>query len=663
MAGTEKMQILNSRLSTLIGAFILVAFAIVPNALAHDPYKAISRHVLDNGMTVYLAPSSAASTVSIKIQVKAGWSGEHDENLGVAHLLEHALFRDPELSEDLSYLQVIREAGGEVNGTTDRFRTEYFASIPAQKADWLVETMAKVIQKKKLPQATVDKAKNEVMLEIGQPQNYLQKALEWVRRIPFREPSVWELELGWPNDPPLMEETRRKTRELKVEHIDAFYKQYYRPQNMKVFYAGRIDTEKSLALIRKHFSSLPPTPGLSVEYPQATAPRRPYEATTLTHRSPTIYLGTLAYRIDAVDEFVLRSYFSYLSHVLMKEIRNRNAETYTANGSFYIDTDYGLAGLYLDVPEGRFDHYVQTLKGRIHAEAIEGKLSDKAIQEALELYRKNFDLIEGDANSMAHVASFADKMIEIYNETNTPSEILNQLTPADFRARLKILMAPQRAYTYLEAPPSLFRGDAYLFICGIPLLVFWGFRFLLRKRFAHAKVRYVRKIKYSIFTLAKYLVVCLALMLVPVFLNYVFFYLKYYFQLRSSLWINAYGTYSLTSFAYAALALGFLSSLPRKIIVVGDELVLKSLSYGSRRWALSEVESVEILAPRDAWKRFSRETRLVHWGLFRKGLWLRLKTGRAYYLALDDLVAVKAELEMFLQPASAKDDVRFKISG
>ncbi|MBK8200802.1 MAG: insulinase family protein [Bdellovibrionales bacterium] len=108
-----------------------------------DPYSQIEFFVLENGLEVILAPESAARTVKVYYEVDVGYGSENVGNLGVSHLLEHTLFRHPDLSSNMSFLDVIQEKGGQGNGITSKLTTSYFATVPSKKVIWTIQTFAK----------------------------------------------------------------------------------------------------------------------------------------------------------------------------------------------------------------------------------------------------------------------------------------------------------------------------------------------------------------------------------------------------------------------------------------------------------------------------------------------------------------------------------------
>ena len=70
----------------------------------------------NHSVAIQEGPSLSGNKLTADLE--RGWEGEHEGNWGVSHLLEHVLFRDKQLNDEMSYLQLIKEAGGSANGET-----------------------------------------------------------------------------------------------------------------------------------------------------------------------------------------------------------------------------------------------------------------------------------------------------------------------------------------------------------------------------------------------------------------------------------------------------------------------------------------------------------------------------------------------------------------
>ncbi len=101
------------------------------------PYQ---KYQLDNGLTVILAPEASDPLVHVDVTYHVGSAREEIGKSGFAHFFEHMMFQGSENVGDQEHFKIITEAGGTLNGTTNRDRTNYFETVPANQLEkmlWL----------------------------------------------------------------------------------------------------------------------------------------------------------------------------------------------------------------------------------------------------------------------------------------------------------------------------------------------------------------------------------------------------------------------------------------------------------------------------------------------------------------------------------------------
>ncbi|MDW3144639.1 pitrilysin family protein, partial [Vibrio sp. 2094] len=101
------------------------------------PYQ---KYKLDNGLTVILAPEGSDPLVHVDVTYHVGSAREEIGKSGFAHFFEHMMFQGSENVGDQEHFKIITEAGGTLNGTTNRDRTNYFETVPANQLEkmlWL----------------------------------------------------------------------------------------------------------------------------------------------------------------------------------------------------------------------------------------------------------------------------------------------------------------------------------------------------------------------------------------------------------------------------------------------------------------------------------------------------------------------------------------------
>lgn len=108
-----------------------------------DPDKVMipySKYRLENGLTVILAPDDSDPLVHVDVTYHVGSAREEVGKSGFAHFFEHMMFQGSEHVGDQQHFKIITEAGGTLNGTTTRDRTNYFETVPSNQLEkmlWL----------------------------------------------------------------------------------------------------------------------------------------------------------------------------------------------------------------------------------------------------------------------------------------------------------------------------------------------------------------------------------------------------------------------------------------------------------------------------------------------------------------------------------------------
>ena len=297
--------------------------------LPSDPAVKISK--LANGLTYYIRENKIpANKVELRLIINAGSIVEDDDQLGLAHFLEHMAFngtKNFEKNELVSFLQEIGVSfGHDVNAFTYFNHTDYILPIPTDKPGNLEKGF----------QILEDWAHNITLHD---------EDIDEERAVVLEEDRVKRgaNERVWKKAGPLFfNESRYATRDpigteasiknFKSDALRRFYKEWYRPELMTVIVVGDISTERAEYLIRKHFSALinPPGARKRIDYP--LPPYKENLAGVYTddeERSYTINLVSSAipakrsqYEADFNESF-LRDQFSTLLSIRLHEIVER----------------------------------------------------------------------------------------------------------------------------------------------------------------------------------------------------------------------------------------------------------------------------------------------------------------------------------------------------
>ncbi len=215
--------------------------------------EGITEYVLDNGLKVLLFPDNSAQTMTVNITYLVGSRHEGYGEKGMAHLLEHMVFKGTPNHPDIP--KELTERGARPNGTTYFDRTNYFETFNAtdENLDWALDLEAdrmlnSYIAKKDL-ESEFSVVRNEFESGENSPSNVLRL-------------KVINTAYLWHNYGNATIGNRSDIERVPIKNLQAFYKKYYRPDNAVLMVTGKFDTDKTLALIVKKFGGLknPDTP-------------------------------------------------------------------------------------------------------------------------------------------------------------------------------------------------------------------------------------------------------------------------------------------------------------------------------------------------------------------------------------------------------------------
>lgn len=223
-----------------------------------------SKYQLANGLTVILSPDDSDPLVNVDVTYHVGSAREQQGKSGFAHFFEHMMFQGSKHVGDQQHFKLITEAGGNLNGSTNRDRTNYYETVPAnqlQKVLWLESDrmgflLDAVSQRKfEIQRSTVknERAQNFENRPYGLIYEKMAEAL-----YPRSHPYSWQT-IGYVED----------LDRVDVNDLKAFFLRWYGPNNATLTIGGDINKAQTLAWINKYFGSIPRGPEVK------NAPKQP----------------------------------------------------------------------------------------------------------------------------------------------------------------------------------------------------------------------------------------------------------------------------------------------------------------------------------------------------------------------------------------------------
>src|SRR5580692_3124986 len=220
--------------------------------------EGITQYRLDNGMDVLLFPDKSAPKVTVNVTYMVGSRHEGYGETGMAHLLEHMVFKGTTHRGDIK--KELADHGANFNGSTSYDRTNYFETMQASEANlrWALEMEADRMVNSRIAKSDLDSEMTVVRSEFEMGENSPTRVLiERAMSTAYLWHGYGRSTIG----------SRSDIEKVPIEKLQAFYRNYYQPDNAMLVVAGNFDESKTLALIQTLFGSIPrPTRKLSPTY-------------------------------------------------------------------------------------------------------------------------------------------------------------------------------------------------------------------------------------------------------------------------------------------------------------------------------------------------------------------------------------------------------------
>ena len=251
--------------------------------------EGVTEYQLDNGLRVLLYPDPSRPKVTVNMTVLVGSRHEGYGETGMAHLLEHMVFKGTPTHPNIP--KALQEYGAQWNGTTSEDRTNYFETVPAGEknlefairleADRLVNSHVK--REDLLSEMTV--VRNEFERSENNPASVLYKR---IIAAAFEWHNYGKTTIG----------NRSDIERVPIQNLQAFYKKHYQPDNVVLIVAGQFEESKALELIQKYFGAIP-QPERKLDTTYTEEPPQDGEREVMLRRVGDVGAIGMAYHIPA----------------------------------------------------------------------------------------------------------------------------------------------------------------------------------------------------------------------------------------------------------------------------------------------------------------------------------------------------------------------------
>jgi len=210
--------------------------------------EGITEYRLANGLQVLLFPDASKPTVTVNMTYMVGSRHEGAGESGMAHLLEHMLFKGTQRHNEI--MGELQSRGADFNGTTSYDRTNYFETLQATDDNlrWALDLEADRMVNSRVSREDLDKEMTVVRNEFERGENSPSTVLyQRVMSTAYLWHSYGRSAIG----------ARSDIENVPIPRLQAFYRNYYQPDNATLVVAGKFDPEKTLGWIQEFFGRVP----------------------------------------------------------------------------------------------------------------------------------------------------------------------------------------------------------------------------------------------------------------------------------------------------------------------------------------------------------------------------------------------------------------------
>ncbi|MGR3491681.1 MAG: M16 family metallopeptidase [Shimia sp.] len=438
----------------MLRRLLLSLSLLAPAAVTAAPAETFT---LDNGMEVVVIEDRRAPVVVHMVWYRVGSADEPAGKSGIAHYLEHLMFKGTETREAGEFGEIVAANGGTTNAFTSYDYTAYFQRLAADRLPLVMEMEADRMENLALVPEDIATERDVVLEERAQRTDSTPGGLFGEQRRaaqylshPYANPII-----GW----------RHEIEELGLEDANAFYEAHYAPNNAILIVAGDVDAQEVRTLAEQYYGPIPADPAIvprdrPQEPPQLAERRLVFEDPRVAQ--PYIVRTYLAPERDAGDQEMAAA-LVYLSEILggsgatsvLGETLEFEEQRAVYTSAFYSgisldDTTFGLIAV--PVP-GVTLQEIEDDMDRVIADFLETGVDQdrfdrlKTQLRAAEIYA--LDNAQGRARSygVALTSGLTVEDVEVW------PDILAAVTPEDVMEAARMVFDRDRAVTgWLTAP-------------------------------------------------------------------------------------------------------------------------------------------------------------------------------------------------------------------
>lgn len=252
---------------------LMFLFAVWPMNAQSALGAGVHKTTLANGVTVLIKEISTAPVVSLQVWYRVGSAQEPQGQNGIAHQLEHLMFRGTE-SRPIQFGQLFNALGSVTNAFTSYDMTAYHHTVRADQLKSLLVLEADRMVNSQITPENLETEKRVVISELQGYENSPDYRLSRAMMAELFPDHPYGLTVGG---------TASDVAQFTLEQVQDFYRQYYRPDNTVVVITGGIDAPQALGMVKETFGELknPDRPAPTATLPSSQSPPGPIPVVTL----------------------------------------------------------------------------------------------------------------------------------------------------------------------------------------------------------------------------------------------------------------------------------------------------------------------------------------------------------------------------------------------
>lgn len=320
--------------------------------------EGISEYVLPNDVKVLLFPDESKEVVTVNMTVFVGSRHEGYGEAGMAHLLEHMLFKGTPTHPEVP--KVLQDRGARFNGTTWMDRTNYYETLPASEdnLEFALNLEADRLLNSNIKGEDLESEMTVVRNEFERGENSPMRVL--MQRI---ESAAFD----WHNYGKSTIGNRSDIERVPVVKLRQFYRKYYRPDNVMVIIAGNFEVDHALKAVNDAFGSLP-VPNTPIDETYTVEPPKDGERTVVLRRVGDVQVVGAAYHIPAgshPDYAAVKALTNVLGDEPSGRLYKEMVETEIASNVFAMAFGFREPGLLMTMAEVPKEQSIEQARAKL----------------------------------------------------------------------------------------------------------------------------------------------------------------------------------------------------------------------------------------------------------------------------------------------------------